>query len=530
MIEPAVEHFRWDSDGDLNRPPVIDWIMQRRIDRAFELELRAIPGGYSKLIGELRRPMAAPPGRIAAWWKGVRVEYLLAYLHTLNPTILAGLNEDTVAWWEGHIAAQSQTPKAVRTVREWRRKEIWEAGITGQRRPIPLLILIGIVVMPYIFAWFLLQRGFGAGARLLAFGWMAVLVLIVLVAPPPPPEPTYGGRSIEPHYLDMETDVAPVVAWATGGKLSLARIAGSEPALFKALSVYWSRAAGEVESGPRFREAIAAILRPVYCERLDSDEARQICAAIVASTAAEQARAAAAPQQAGQPLVGLVRAYGGPSAPVRYRNMEEDVDPVLLWATGDRLDSRRLRDGNPILHSVLVDRWNEARTFRTPGDQFQDGIAALLRDDARSVLRDARFELRSAYWRVFADQAAYARTIGNEVCEAWLEGDANAVTKFPPEIESRSKALAAQALIDPEYEYVRSFGSARGNRSLTVPPAIAGRAAYLAGMDRAALSVALVGGGTAAERCDARIGLLEATLAQPKEVAMPVLDQLAAGF
>ena len=529
MIDPAIEHFRWDRAAELNRPPIVDWILQRRSDREFEIQLSALPGGYSRLIAELRRPLARPPGRLGAWWKGIRVEFLLAYLDALNPTILTGLNPDTLAWWQGHIAARHEAPPGhARSLRERLSKQVFDHGIVGPREVTPLMML-GLLFIPYICVWFLLQRGYGAGIRILGFGWLAIMVLAILFAPPPP-EQTYQGRSIEPHYLDMETDVGPVVAWASEGKLALEGIAGTEPALFRALSEYWYRAERERESGPVFREAIAEILRKSWCEGRDSQAAASICAAILARRAAEEAKAAAAPEQAWQPLARPVRAYGGPPAPVNYESMEQDVDPILGWITGDRLNVDRLRNGNLTLYSALIDRWNRAEADRTPGDRFQDEIAAFLRDDIRSVLRGGRYELQSAYWRLFADQAAYARTISNEACEAWLEGDSNAVVRFEPEIEARSNALAARALVDPEYHYLRVFGAPREQRSLTVPPSIASRAAYLAGMEPSKLSIALIGGGTAAERCDARIGLIEATLAQPKEKAMPVLQQLADGF
>jgi hypothetical protein len=351
-------------------------------------------------------------------------------------------------------------------------------------------------------------------------------VLAVLVAPAPP-EATYQGRSIEPHYLDMETDVGPVVAWATEDRLSLARIAGAEPELFRALSAYWSRAAGERESGPRFREAIAEILRKAYCEAPASDDDSPLCASIVASIAGEQAPEAAAP---GQPLAGPVRAYKGPPADVSYVSFEKDVGPILHWTTGGEVGLSALREGNRTLYSVLVDRWNKALAAGTPAHQFQDEVAALLRDDSRSILRSGRFTLQSDYWRLFADQAVYTRTLSNEACEAWLAGDPNVVTRFPPEIEARGKALAARALLDPEYSYLRVLGAGPERKSLTVPSSIASRAAWLAGMDEPTLRKALIGGGTAAQRCDAGIGLIEATLGQPKNVAMPVLEQLAAGL
>jgi hypothetical protein len=41
-------------------------------------------------------------------------------------------------------------------------------------RPIGVLLLVGIVLAPYVFAWVLIGRGYSARSRLAAFAWMAV--------------------------------------------------------------------------------------------------------------------------------------------------------------------------------------------------------------------------------------------------------------------------------------------------------------------------------------------------------------------
>jgi hypothetical protein len=42
-----------------------------------------------------------------------------------------------------------------------------------------LLLGVGIVLMPYLFAWFVLRKGYSLGARLAAFGWLAFLVITI---------------------------------------------------------------------------------------------------------------------------------------------------------------------------------------------------------------------------------------------------------------------------------------------------------------------------------------------------------------
>lgn len=48
----------------------------------------------------------------------------------------------------------------------------------SEQRNIGMLLLIGIVLMPYIFAWFTLRAGYSATSRFLSFTWLIVLILI----------------------------------------------------------------------------------------------------------------------------------------------------------------------------------------------------------------------------------------------------------------------------------------------------------------------------------------------------------------
>ncbi len=38
-------------------------------------------------------------------------------------------------------------------------------------------LFLGILLMPWLFAWLTLQEGYGRGVRYLAFGWLAILVI-----------------------------------------------------------------------------------------------------------------------------------------------------------------------------------------------------------------------------------------------------------------------------------------------------------------------------------------------------------------
>lgn len=52
----------------------------------------------------------------------------------------------------------------------------------GRSKSVGAALGIGILLLPFIFAWFTLRRGYSTTARILSLGWMAVVVLISLGA------------------------------------------------------------------------------------------------------------------------------------------------------------------------------------------------------------------------------------------------------------------------------------------------------------------------------------------------------------
>ncbi|RZG88539.1 DUF4236 domain-containing protein [Acinetobacter sp. WCHAc060033] len=52
--------------------------------------------------------------------------------------------------------------------------------IPGTERKVSILLGIGILIMPYIFAWFTLRDGYSKLARFISFGWLFFLVFVNL--------------------------------------------------------------------------------------------------------------------------------------------------------------------------------------------------------------------------------------------------------------------------------------------------------------------------------------------------------------
>lgn len=59
-------------------------------------------------------------------------------------------------------------------------------------------LIVGICLLPFVFAWFLLGKGYSAKARAIGFGWAGFAVLVALVNQPPQPPTMAGSKSYAP--------------------------------------------------------------------------------------------------------------------------------------------------------------------------------------------------------------------------------------------------------------------------------------------------------------------------------------------
>jgi hypothetical protein len=275
MIEPAVAHFRWDMQrGEIGRSPAIDWIAQRREDRPFEEELRGTVAGYDKLLEELKGPYGLPDA-MTAWLWGPRVEYLFAYLRARHPTVLLGIDPKRVAWWDREIARQVETGR-LRAWREWRRLKVWDQGIFGAPRRVGGALAIGLILYPYIAAWFLLRRGHSREARILGFGWMVLLLLLVsipMASPPPPPPRADGiparvapGPPPDPSYQTAPQDLDPVISFLSDGRIDQPMLASADPGLDNLLRVRWGEAAMAREPAAVFQDRVGFTLQQAFIQ------------------------------------------------------------------------------------------------------------------------------------------------------------------------------------------------------------------------------------------------------------------------
>ncbi|USI73757.1 hypothetical protein [Sphingomonas morindae] len=238
MIDRAIAYFRWDSDDSaLHRPPVIDWILKRARDLSFEAELRT---ENRRMYRYLRRLRQAPPsgvrGWIDGWLSGPRVEYMLAYARNYHPTILAGLNEDSHAWWADRIKRQRAAPFPIGILYRERCRRILDTVID--------------------------QAGLSAPARLMALMLMSVFGPILLgmifhvSSPPdpnrvqPPARPAFEVVAPAPELVVLDQDLEQLLSLFTNGALSLPELPRVNPDLYARLKREWDSARARRGSDP----------------------------------------------------------------------------------------------------------------------------------------------------------------------------------------------------------------------------------------------------------------------------------------
>jgi hypothetical protein len=275
MIEPAIVHFRWDaSQAEIGRAPVPDWILQRRTDHGFEAELATSRTAYGRLFRELRAGGEARPGRLAAWRKGPKVEYLLAYLHSRHPTVADGLDPAMLAWWDKTIEGQ-RGKGPIGSLRESRRIRVWEHGLKGLKRKVGLGLGAGLLLYPYVFAWVLLRRGHSATARILGFGWLVASLVLILALPTP--SPPHGGTPHYriapsykpiPAYVYADDDLDPILLYMSGGAIGGPELQQSRPALYDRLVDHWREAASVREQADKLVEDVAQMVDWAFVQSL----------------------------------------------------------------------------------------------------------------------------------------------------------------------------------------------------------------------------------------------------------------------
>ncbi len=192
------------------------------------------------------------------------------------------------------------------------------------------------------------------------------------------------------------------------------------------------------------------------------------------------------------------RAYGSPRA---------DLSWVLTGFENGRLALPEIERRSPILYRRLVAVWRQARDRRDPGPVFHQSIVAALNLAYRESIRAADGELLRAYWEHYRDRLDHLRQRPADCASYMVGGSGN--FDFPLELETRGSALRVRFLLaTPEN---RRTEATEG--TFSIPDPIFQDTRLRAGLTEEELRPALRDGGTPAQRCIARIAIIDAALA-----------------
>lgn len=287
MIEVAIDHFKWTADdAELRGAPIVDWILQRREDRYFEVGLPHQNGFYAHLLAGLREPPPVRWGKVRAWRYGPAIEYLLAYLQSLHVTTLPGLNQDTLRWWNERIAAQHRTGQPARWFRERWRNAVWKQGIAlGLHRANPLLY-IGIFVMPYVFVWFLLRAKHSMRARIIGFGYAALMLLVALIQPTSrpgtvPAAPAGSSRTLVPvpviePLTDFRSDLQRAIDQISSGTVTVADLQRKNPQVFASMEASWQAERAQARDTAVFTNHVLSVADGIFASALRGPDTKLI--------------------------------------------------------------------------------------------------------------------------------------------------------------------------------------------------------------------------------------------------------------
>ena len=95
------------------------------------------------------------------------------------------------------------------------------AAIELQPRKVGVLLGLGIFLMPYIFAWFLLRKGHTQLARVVGFVWLGFMVLALAISPPAPaPAPQPVAPAPTPAIANSPTPAPAPAVSAPGTRMA----------------------------------------------------------------------------------------------------------------------------------------------------------------------------------------------------------------------------------------------------------------------------------------------------------------------
>lgn len=195
-----------------------------------------------------------------------------------------------------------------------------------------------------------------------------------------------------------------------------------------------------------------------------------------------------------------------------------DIDDALGRLFGDKLDAARISLDNPSFDKDLHALWQQAYDKHEDRYHFGREVLDLQHEHIRRGIRHASYALIADYRRLELDAARALQRHGPRPCADYFSGTAHA-SDIPQAIRERFRALDARILLEAD----TSGAPLAKAGKFAIPNTIydeTARRAHLSGDD---LHRAFTFEGPSQEQCVARIALLEAALAAPRDAGLALM-------
>jgi len=208
---------------------------------------------------------------------------------------------------------------------------------------------------------------------------------------------------------------------------------------------------------------------------------------------------------------------GGRSVPVSvpfvgttaYSQPEPDLRPAIDAAVPG-MTLERIDAANPTLGARLRRDWSEAKDAAEDRDTLLRREQAYLTERIHAGLRSGPAALQARYWALEADKLRWLRARSPVTCGDFVLNGPHPA--FPDEMYGRENRILEEAVFADVDDPPPSAPVVR----YTLPGRVVERALDRSGLELAVFRATLTGGGTAPQRCAARIAVLETLLADPK--------------
>jgi hypothetical protein len=208
--------------------------------------------------------------------------------------------------------------------------------------------------------------------------------------------------------------------------------------------------------------------------------------------------------------------------------IQADVDADISFALdrlfGGTLTLAELQRRNPALYRTLSSNWLVARDGNADREQFVKLVDRVMVERAARGRGRLRGELLVDQRSVDLDQALILKARDVKLCDGFFHGREVPPYLIAADLRARQRALTIRTLLEVDGD-PRPPGET-DTKSFTLSGAMVEAVAKRAGMDPETLMTALNEGGTASQRCDARIALLATVLALPSAERLKLLSEI----